>query len=131
MTKTRSPKDADVYAGEMLRYRRQELGLTQKQLAEYTGVTFQQIQKYEKGMNRIGVSRLSDFASFLEVSVSYFYEEEYFFNGKDQLLYSLGDSSENSELIMQLVQNFNCLQEEQKKLLLDVMHSFISKNNDK
>jgi transcriptional regulator with XRE-family HTH domain len=130
MTKTRSPKDADVYAGEMLRYRRQELGLTQKQLAEYTGVTFQQIQKYEKGRNRIGVSRLSDFASFLEVSVSYFYEEEYFFNGKDQSLYNLGDSSDNSELIMQLVQNFNCLQEDQKKLLLDVMKSFISKNND-
>ena len=130
MTKTRSPKDADVYAGEMLRYRRQELGLTQKQLAEYTGVTFQQIQKYEKGMNRMGVSRLSDFASCLDVSVSYFYEDEYFFDSKDKELYNLGESKENSDLIIKLVQNFNCLQEDQKQFLLDVIQSFISKNND-
>ena len=114
MTKTRSPKDADVYAGEMLRYRRQELGLTQKQLAESTGVTFQQIQKYEKGINRMGVSRLSDFASCLDVPVSYFYEEEYLINSKEHGFYSLGENQENSDLIIQLVQNFNCLQEDQK-----------------
>lgn len=51
------------------------LGMSQEKLAEHLGLTFQQVQKYEKGVNRIGASRLFDLAHVLGVSVSYFYED--------------------------------------------------------
>jgi transcriptional regulator with XRE-family HTH domain len=56
--------------------RRQLLGLSQERLAEQIGVTFQQVQKYEKGMNRIGASRLQRIAEVLSTSPSYFFEQD-------------------------------------------------------
>ena len=64
----------DCYVGQKLRNRRWMLGLTQNQLALIVGVRFQQIQKYENGINRISASRLWEISQALEVSVSYFYE---------------------------------------------------------
>lgn len=58
-----------------MKQRRTFLGITQEKLAESLGLTFQQIQKYEKGLNRIGASRLWDIAKVLDVSVNYFYDE--------------------------------------------------------
>lgn len=66
------PNPVDVYVGSRLRLRRTVLNLSQEKLAALAGLTFQQIQKYERGMNRIGASRLYDFAQILEVPVSYF-----------------------------------------------------------
>ena len=65
----------DVYVGTRLKIRRTELGLSQNKIGEMTGITFQQVQKYEKGLNRIGSSRLYEFAKILKVPVSYFFEQ--------------------------------------------------------
>ena len=67
--------DIDLHVGKRLRRRRRLLGLTQQQLAESVGIRFQQIQKYERGLNRIGASRLYEFSRILGVPVAYFFEE--------------------------------------------------------
>ena len=64
----------DVYVGNRLKLRREMLKISQAKLASLLGVTFQQIQKYEKGTNRIGASRIWDMALVLKVPVDYFYE---------------------------------------------------------
>ena len=64
----------DAYVGARLRMRRVMLGMSQSALGKHLGVTFQQIQKYEKGANRISASRLQQTARVLEVSPSYFFE---------------------------------------------------------
>jgi transcriptional regulator with XRE-family HTH domain len=64
----------DVHIGQRLRLRRKLVGLSQEQLAERLGITFQQVQKYEKGSNRISASRLFDAARLLSVPVSFFFE---------------------------------------------------------
>jgi transcriptional regulator with XRE-family HTH domain len=65
----------DEHVGGRVRFRRTLLGVTQQQLAEGLGVTFQQVQKYEKGANRIGSSRLYDLSTILDVPVGYFFDE--------------------------------------------------------
>ena len=69
------PNPVDVYVGSRLRLRRTVLNLSQEKLVALAGLTFQQIQKYEHGMNRIGASRLYDFAQILDVPVSFFFAE--------------------------------------------------------
>ncbi len=69
-----TPHPIDVHVGRRLRLRRSLMGLSQEKLAELVGVTFQQIQKYERGTNRIGSSRLYRLAQVLQVPVSYFFE---------------------------------------------------------
>jgi transcriptional regulator with XRE-family HTH domain len=64
----------DIHVGKRLRHRRWMVGMTQQQLAEKVGIKFQQIQKYETGMNRISASRLHDVAAALEAPVSFFFE---------------------------------------------------------
>ncbi len=64
----------DVHVGKRVRHRRWMVGMTQQQLAEKVGIKFQQIQKYETGMNRISASRLWDISEALNVSVSFFFE---------------------------------------------------------
>ncbi|MET0193312.1 MAG: helix-turn-helix transcriptional regulator [Hyphomicrobiaceae bacterium] len=72
---SRRPNPIDVHVGGRVRFRRMLLGMSQEKLGEKLGLTFQQIQKYEKGINRIGASRLFDLAQVLGVSVQFFYEE--------------------------------------------------------
>ncbi len=64
----------DVHVGKRVRHRRWMVGMTQQQLAERVGIKFQQIQKYETGMNRISASRLWDISEALGVPVSFFFE---------------------------------------------------------
>ena len=71
----RRPDPIDNHVGSRLRLRRKVLNLSQEKLAERLGITFQQVQKYEKGTNRIGASRLYQVARVLEVPVSYFFPE--------------------------------------------------------
>lgn len=66
----------DNLVGKRVRLRRSELGVSQEELGKFLGITFQQIQKYERGINRIGASVLSDIARRLDVGISYFFEEE-------------------------------------------------------
>jgi transcriptional regulator with XRE-family HTH domain len=72
---SRRPNPIDVHVGSRVRFRRMLLGMSQEKLGEKLGLTFQQVQKYEKGINRIGASRLFDLAQVLGVSVQFFYEE--------------------------------------------------------
>lgn len=64
----------DVHVGKRIRHRRWMVGMTQQQLADKVGIKFQQIQKYETGMNRVSASRLWDIAEALEVQISFFFE---------------------------------------------------------
>lgn len=68
------PRETDIHIGRRLREARLARGLSQGTLGKMLGITFQQVQKYESGANRIGGSRLWDISSILEVSVSYFFE---------------------------------------------------------
>jgi transcriptional regulator with XRE-family HTH domain len=72
---SRRPNPIDVHVGSRVRFRRMLLGMSQEKLGEKLGLTFQQVQKYEKGINRIGASRLFDLAQVLGVPVQFFYEE--------------------------------------------------------
>lgn len=72
--KIKAPDPTDVYVGRRVRTRRLMLGVSQEKLGDDVGLTFQQIQKYEKGTNRISASRLQQFARILNVEVSYFFE---------------------------------------------------------
>src|SRR6185369_12229274 len=69
------PNPIDVHVGSRVRLRRTLLGMSQEKLGEAIGLTFQQVQKYERGANRIGASRLWDLSRVLNCPVSYFYEE--------------------------------------------------------
>lgn len=69
------PNPVDVHVGNRIRLRRTILHITQQQMAEMLGLTFQQIQKYEKGMNRVGASRLWDISRVLEVPMGFFFED--------------------------------------------------------
>lgn len=71
----KTPNAIDSYVGSRIRTRRQLLGLSQERLADQIGVTFQQVQKYEKGMNRVGASRLQRIAEVLGVSPSFFFQQ--------------------------------------------------------
>ena len=66
------PNPIDVHVGSRVRIRRVELGMSQGKLADALGLTFQQVQKYEKGTNRIGASRLQHISGILQVAVAYF-----------------------------------------------------------
>jgi len=73
MTK-KIPNPIDKHVGSRVRMRRMMIGMSQEKLGEKLGITFQQIQKYEKGTNRIGASRLQQIATVLSVPVSFFFE---------------------------------------------------------
>ncbi len=72
---TGKPHPVDVHAGERVWQRRKLLGMTQTDLGDALGLTFQQVQKYESGVNRIGAGRLCDLARVLDVSIGYFFED--------------------------------------------------------
>lgn len=74
-TPTGQPNPIDVHVGNRIRLRRTLLGLSQEKMASLLGLTFQQVQKYERGMNRVGASRLWDISRVLEVPVGFFYED--------------------------------------------------------
>ena len=75
MINKKQPNPIDIHVGSRVRLRRMMLGMSQEKLGEHLGITFQQIQKYEKGTNRIGASRLQHIARVLSVPVSFFFED--------------------------------------------------------
>lgn len=72
--RVRKASAIDVHVGRQLRLKRQLLGISQQELGEKLGITFQQMQKYEKGTNRISAGRLFELSRILNVEVSWFYE---------------------------------------------------------
>ena len=71
---TKAPNPVDKYVGSRVRMRRIMLGMSQEKLGEALGLTFQQVQKYEKGVNRVGAARLQQIATALDVPVTFFYD---------------------------------------------------------
>jgi transcriptional regulator with XRE-family HTH domain len=81
---TREPDSTDKHVGTRIRTRRVELGLSQSALADALGITFQQIQKYEKGSNRVSASRLQKISDVLQVQVSFFFDRAGTLRPKDK-----------------------------------------------
>ena len=70
----KSPNPIDIYVGSRVRMRRMLVNMSQEKLGEQLGLTFQQVQKYEKGVNRVSAGRLFEIASVMGVAVNYFYD---------------------------------------------------------
>ena len=104
------------HLGKKLRLRRTSLGLTQTQVAKAINVTFQQIQKYEKGTNGVSSARLLQLSSFLKVPIKYFFEDY-------QDISSTNETNQSSKDINYsfLVRLFNDLELQQKEKLLEVL----------
>ena len=107
----KTPDPIDVHVGKRLRLRRNILKMSQEKLGEATGVTFQQVQKYEKGSNRISASRLFDFAKVLGVNISYFFEDL----GDDML------TTREKELDKKLTSPLGMAEEATEGMMLDPM----------
>ena len=88
-----STNSFDEYVGMKIKLKRSSLGITQSELGDLIGVTFQQVQKYEKGANRIGAGKLYEIATILNVPISYFFEGIV----NDKLQSTLNDVKENAE----------------------------------
>lgn len=110
----------DVYVGKRIRHRRWMTGTTQQQLAEAVGIKFQQIQKYETGMNRVSASRLWDISSVLDVQISYFFEglDEDGSERKEQAG-ATGDILTDKEAL-ELLRSYYAIPENQRRRLFDL-----------
>ena len=104
------------HLGKKLRLRRTSLGLTQTQVAKAINVTFQQIQKYEKGTNGVSSARLLQLSSFLKVPIKYFFEDYQDFSSTNES--NLASKDVNYSFLVRL---FNELEPQQKDKLLEVL----------
>ncbi|MCA1490740.1 helix-turn-helix transcriptional regulator [Ensifer sp. NBAIM29] len=95
--KQKTPHAIDVHVGSRIRLQRVLMGMSQSALAEGLGVTFQQVQKYEKGTNRVGSSRLQAIANILGVPIAFFFQQGPDVSAQPQ------DGSEESEEIVQFL----------------------------
>lgn len=130
-----STNPVDVYVGTRLKIRRLELGYSQNKIGEMTGITFQQVQKYEKGLNRIGSSRLYEFAKILKVPVSYFFEQYELTFGNNGILAdnkaSFDDNTEISEKeILTLIKNFTAIKDPSIRKSIITLTKTLSKKED-
>ena len=112
----------DVHVGKRVRHRRWMVGMTQQQLGDIVGIKFQQIQKYETGMNRISASRLWDIAQALGVSISFFFEGFETAEGGSEHTESTperGDLLADKEAL-ELVRSYYSIPEAQRRRLFDL-----------
>ena len=111
----------DVHVGKRVRHRRWMLGMTQQQLADKVGIKFQQIQKYETGMNRISASRLWDIAEAMNVSIAFFFEGlgNQTAAPADRAPVFFGDPMAEREAI-ELVRSYTAIPAEQRRRLFDL-----------
>ena len=95
-TATKLPHAIDRHVGDRVRMRRKMQGMTQEKLGDALGLTFKQVQKYEKGTNRIGASRLQHIASIQQVPISFFFEGA---PGSSHVLYEAPSSTHVSDFL--------------------------------
>jgi transcriptional regulator with XRE-family HTH domain len=107
----------DAHVGKRLRHRRWMVGMTQQQLADRVGIKFQQIQKYETGMNRVSASRLWDIAEVLEVTISFFFEG--LDDSREEAKKVDGDMLADKEAL-ELVRSYYAIPEAQRRRLFDL-----------
>ncbi|MGB8622148.1 MAG: helix-turn-helix transcriptional regulator [Paracoccaceae bacterium] len=110
----------DVHVGKRVRHRRWMVGMTQQQLAERVGIKFQQIQKYETGMNRISASRLWDIADALEVPVSFFFEGLDRKSGAESKEGGVPADILSDKEALELVRSYYAIPENQRRRLFDL-----------
>lgn len=106
----------DAHVGKRVRHRRWMVGMTQQQLADKVGIKFQQIQKYETGMNRVSASRLWDIADTLGVTISFFFEG---LAEGTQVTQVGGDILADKEAL-ELVRSYYAIPEAQRRRLFDL-----------
>ena len=111
----------NTHMGKRLRMRRLSLGLTQTKVANAINVTFQQIQKYEKGTNGVSSSRLMQLANFLKVPITYFYEDFPSYKGE-----SSGEAPQTDLNYSFLVKTFSKLSESEKTKLLQILRNAVN-----
>lgn len=107
----------DAHVGKRIRHRRWMVGMTQQQLADRVGIKFQQIQKYETGMNRVSASRLWDIAEVLGVAINFFFEG--IDETRDASSKSEGDIMADKEAL-DLVRSYYAIPEAQRRRLFDL-----------
>ncbi|MEZ5912712.1 MAG: helix-turn-helix transcriptional regulator [Paracoccaceae bacterium] len=107
----------DVHVGKRIRHRRWMVGMTQQQLADSVGIKFQQIQKYETGMNRVSASRLWDIADTLSVPISFFFEG--LDDRREAKTKVEGDILADKEAL-ELVRSYYAIPENQRRRLFDL-----------
>jgi transcriptional regulator with XRE-family HTH domain len=114
----------DVHVGKRVRHRRWMVGMTQQQLGDIVGIKFQQIQKYETGMNRISASRLWDIAQALDVSISFFFEGFEGADATDAAPRDVADAQRGDLLAdkeaLELVRSYYAIPETQRRRLFDL-----------
>jgi len=109
----------NIHLGRKLRMRRLSLGLTQTKVANAINVTFQQIQKYEKGTNGVSSSRLIQLSTFLKVPITYFFEDYADSSPSNQ---ANQDSTDNQDLNYSfLLKTFSKLNESQKTKIIQIL----------
>ncbi|WP_424940807.1 helix-turn-helix domain-containing protein [Aliiroseovarius sp. S253] len=109
----------DIHVGKRIRHRRWMVGMTQQQLAEKVGIKFQQIQKYETGMNRVSASRLWDMAAALSVPVNFFFE------GLENHVDETGEDTLPGDILadkeaLELVRSYYAIPENQRRRLFEL-----------
>lgn len=106
----------DIHVGKRIRHRRWMIGMTQQQLGDKVGIKFQQIQKYETGMNRVSASRLWDIADTLGVTISFFFEG---LSEGDAPAAASNDMMAEKEAL-DLVRSYYAIPEAQRRRLFDL-----------
>lgn len=107
----------DAHVGKRIRHRRWMVGITQQQLADKVGIKFQQIQKYETGMNRVSASRLWDIADTLGVGINFFFEG--LNDARDTSGAEVSDILGDKEAL-ELVRSYYAIPEAQRRRLFDL-----------
>lgn len=110
----------DVHVGKRIRHRRWMVGMTQQQLADSVGIKFQQIQKYETGMNRVSASRLWDIARTLAVPIGFFFEGLGEQAGEQDTTEVAGADFLGNKEAMELVRAYYAIPEAQRKRLFEL-----------
>ena len=106
----------DAHVGKRIRHRRWMVGMTQQQLADKVGIKFQQIQKYETGMNRVSASRLWDIADALGVTISFFFEGL----AEGANVAQAGTDMMADKEALELVRSYYAIPEAQRRRLFDL-----------
>ncbi|UNE53905.1 helix-turn-helix domain-containing protein [Bartonella machadoae] len=110
----KNPHFNDISIGKKIRLRREMMGISQKQLGNQLGITFQQIQKYETGLNRVGAGRLQEIANILDVPITFFYTE---ISTKESVSYPIDEGISSKEEYL-LLKSFRMLKTKKQKAIL-------------
>ncbi len=125
------PEKLNIEIGKRIKLRRTTLGLSQADVAGRLGITFQQVQKYEKGTNSLSSSRLYDLSILLKVSVSYFFEgigNDYSAEGETQKISQIDFGSDRESL--EIMKVFRKIEDKNlRKKMIEILHALVDIDN--